>query len=180
MFKNAYKKHSSVQWTLERHLYIVSELCSDSTSAKPLKECTTKVYTESAVPSRIAEIRNRRKLLLKESKISEITRKFQFEKYAISRLADNKIYDLTRLYLAIFHIGKFTSFENQTKISMEIKLKNEGLPIREGLHELYKLFCQERGFDLEETNNDLDTLRLHCRNKKENEYYIERLRINKK
>ena len=62
---------------------------------------------------------------------------------------------------------------------MEIKLKNEGLPIREGLHELYKLFCQERGFDLEETNNDLDTLRLHCRNKKENEYYIEKLRINK-
>ena len=98
------------------------------------------VYTESTVPSRIAEIRSKRKSLLKESKISEITRKFQFEKYAISRLTDNNIYDLTRLYLAIFYLGEFTNFENHTKISMEIKLRNEGLPISEGLYELYKFF----------------------------------------
>ena len=105
-------------------------------SAITLNECETKVYTESTVPSRIAEIRSKRKLLLKESKISEITRKFQFEKYAISRLSDNNIYDLTRIYLAIFHLGEFTSFENHTKVSMEIKLRNEGLPVREGLYEL--------------------------------------------
>ncbi|PSN33707.1 hypothetical protein C0J52_26551 [Blattella germanica] len=123
----------------------------------------TKVYTENVVPPRITEIRNRRKLLLKES---EITRKFQFEKYAISRLADNKTFDLTRMYLAIFHVGKFRSFDIQTKISMEIKLRNEVLPVREGLYEQYKLYCQERGFELDEANMDLNALRLYCRNKK--------------
>ncbi|PSN36134.1 hypothetical protein C0J52_27881 [Blattella germanica] len=60
---------------------------------------------------------------------------------------------------------------------MEIKLRNEGLPVREGLYELHKL--QERGFDLDETSKDLNALRLYCRNKK-NEYYIERMRIIKK
>ena len=138
------------------------------------------VYTESTVPSRIAEIRSKRKSLLKESKISEITRKFQFEKYAISRLSDNNIYDLTRLYLAIFYLGEFTNFENHTKISMEIKLRNEGLPISEGLYELYKFFCHERGIDQEAVSKDLNILRSHCRNLKEKEFFIEKMRLNNK
>ncbi|PSN40381.1 hypothetical protein C0J52_11844 [Blattella germanica] len=72
------------------------------------------------------------------------------------------------MYLVNFHLGAFASFENQTKIFLEIKLRNKGFPVREGLYELYKLYCHERGFDLDETSKDLNALRLYCRNKKEN------------
>ncbi|KAJ4434354.1 hypothetical protein ANN_22913 [Periplaneta americana] len=72
-------------------------------------------YTENKIPEKIAKLKNRRKEALKESTVTELTNKF-----------------------------KFGSFEGTSKEYYEIKLRNEGLPTRESLYELYKYFCKER------------------------------------
>ena len=100
-----------------------------------------------------------------------MTRKFQIDKYT-SRLTDNNILDFTRNYLAAFHLNSFRQFEGKTKLSCEIWLKNEGLPIRESLFELYFWFGQERG--IEKKIEDLNVLRSHICSGKEEIYYKER------
>ena len=44
-------------------------------------------------------------VVIKVSKISELTKKFQFEKYAFSRLTENENFEHARLYLACFHLN---------------------------------------------------------------------------
>ncbi|KAJ4444836.1 hypothetical protein ANN_06633 [Periplaneta americana] len=58
-------------------------------------------------------------------------------RYAFSRLTDNDIFDLVRNYLPIFFISKFNSFEGMSKEYYEIKLRDEGLPTRDSLYELF-------------------------------------------
>ncbi|KAJ4448763.1 hypothetical protein ANN_00154 [Periplaneta americana] len=72
-------------------------------------------YTENKIPEKIAKLKNRRKEVLRESTVTELTNKFNFG-----------------------------SFEGTSKEYYEIKLRNEGLPTRESLYELYKYFCKER------------------------------------
>ena len=61
---------------------------------------------------KIEDIRKSRQIVLKESKIIELTRKFQFAKYTFSRLTDNLIFDLIRNYLAAFYIISFRHWAN--------------------------------------------------------------------
>ena len=78
------------------------------------------MYNENKIPKEIEEIRNSRQMILKESKIIELTRKFQFEKYAFSRLTDNVVFDHTRNYLAAFYINSFRHYDGKSKFSEEI------------------------------------------------------------
>ena len=55
-------------------------------------------------------------IIIKESKIVEMTRKFQFDKYTFSRLTDNNILDFTRIYLDAFHINSFRKYDVKTKL----------------------------------------------------------------
>ena len=85
-------------------------------------------------------------MVLKETKIVELTRKFQFEKYEFSRLTENLVFDHIRNYLAAFYINFFRHFEGKSKVSEEIWMRNEGLPVGQGLFELYLWFCNERTY----------------------------------
>ena len=79
-------------------------------------------------------------------------------------------------YLTTFHLNTFRQIEGKTKISCEIGLKNEGLPTRESLFELYLRFCQERGTERKAAVEDLNTLGEHMRCMKEEQLYKERVR----
>ena len=92
--------------------------------------------------------------LLRDSRIAELTKKYQFDKYAFSRLTDNEIFYYTRTYLTSFHLNNFRNYKMKSKISDQIWLRNEGLPTREGLFQLYIWFCQERGFDIDRVIED--------------------------
>ena len=127
-------------------------------------------------PSIINRIRNNRNKLLKESKIVELTRKFQFERYALARLTDSKIFEQVRSHLALFHLFNFTSYEGLTKTASEIMIKNQGLPTQEKLMQLYLLFCQERGVNKTEVIKDLESCAANCRARKEKQFDIERKR----
>ena len=107
------------------------------------------LYTGSKIPKEIEAIRKNRQNLLKESKITELTREYQFDKYAFSRLTDNVICDHSRIYLAAFHLNAFNNYKGKSKISVEIWLRNEGLPIGAVLYQLYIVFCKERGYETE-------------------------------
>ena len=117
------------------------------------------------------EIRKNRKSLIRESKIVELTRKFKFDRYSFSRLTDNKIFEFTRNYLAAFVEGQFSHINGLTRTSCEIWLKNEGLPIRESLIELYLWFLNERGVGRKEAMEDLKLLKEHYYEMKEMSYY---------
>ena len=99
--------------------------------------------------------------LIKENKIVELTRKYNFDRYAFSRLTDNKIFEYTRHYLAAFVEGQFRHIESLTRTACEIWLKNEGLPNRESLKELYLWFLKERGIERIEAIEDLKLLKEH-------------------
>ena len=55
-------------------------------------------------------------------------------------------------------------------------MRNEGLTVGEGLFELYLWFCNERGYGRGTTIDDLKTLDGHMRNKKEEQFFKERMR----
>ena len=129
------------------------------------------MYNENKIPKEIEEIRNSRQMILKESKIIELTRKFQFEKYAFSRLTDNLIFDHIRYYLTAFYINSFSHYEGKSEFSYEIRMRN-GLPVEEGLLELYLRFCNERGYG----HRRPKILGNHMRNTKERQFYKERIR----
>ena len=78
--------------------------------------------------------------------------------------------------MAAFHLNTFRQIEGKTKISCEIWLKNEGLPIRESLFELYLWFCEERGTERKTAIEDLYVLGEHIRYMKEEQFYKERVR----
>ena len=134
-------------------------------------------YTISNPPSIINRIKNNRKQLLKESKIVELTRKFQFERYALARLTDSKIYEQVRSHLALFYLFNFTSFEVLTKTASEIMIKNLGLPTQESPFQLYLFFCQERGVNKTAFINDLEICAANYRARKEKHFDDERKRI---
>ena len=84
-----------------------------------------KNYDEKNIPKKIEEIRKFRQSMIKETKIVELTKKYQFERYSFSRLTDNNVFDYIRNYLAAFHLNTFRQIEGKTKKSCEIWLKNE-------------------------------------------------------
>ena len=93
---------------------------------------------------------------IKREKIAELTKKFQFEKYAMARLTENDIFEHARLYLACFYLNEFKSYKTRSKISEELWLRNEGLSNGEGLYQLYVWFCKERGYTIERVREDFD------------------------
>ena len=121
----------------------------------PQKYWIPEKYDEIKIPLEVEQIRKRRQNLLKESRVTELTKKYQFDKYAFSRLTDNEIFYHVRIYLAIFHINKFRNYKIKSKISEEIWLRNEGLPTGEGLFQLYS---KERGYNVEGVVDDLNML----------------------
>ena len=136
------------------------------------------IYNERKIPKKFEDIRKLRQMLLKESKIIELTGKFQFEKYAFSRLTDNLVFDHIRNYLAAFYINSFRNFEGKSKVYDEIWMRNEGLPFGKGLFELYLWFCNERGYGWDMAIEDLKILGGHMRNQKEEQFFKERMRRN--
>ena len=114
-------------------------------------------YDECKIPKVIQTIRQRKQNLLRDSRIAELTKKYQFDKYAFFRLTDNNIFDYTRTYLASFHLNNFRNYKTKSKISDEIWLRN-GLPTGEGLFQLYIWFCKERGFNVDRVIEDLNVL----------------------
>ena len=139
----------------------------------PMNDWTVESFDESRVPEAIKAIRVNRQKLLRERKIAELTKKFQFGKYGMSRLTENEIFDRVRRYLACFYINEFENVKDRSKISEEIWLKNEGLPVGEGLYELYKWFCIERGFEIERIIEDLEKLGKRVDRDRHNELRVE-------
>ena len=76
-------------------------------------------------------------------------------------MIDNKIFDYTRNYLAAFVEGQFRHIHVLTRTACEIWPKNEGLPIRESLAELYYWFRKEQGVEREDALEDLKLLKEH-------------------
>ena len=139
----------------------------------PTNDWTVGSFDESKVPEVIKAIRVKREKLIKEKKLAELTRKFQFGKFGMSRLTENEIYERVRKYLACFYINDLVNVKERSKISEEIWLRNEGLPVGEGLFELYKWFCRERGYENEVVIEDLDKLAKRIIRERYNEFRIE-------
>ena len=93
-----------------------------------------------------------------------------------SRLTDNKIFEYTRDYLAANVEGQFRHIEGLTRTACEIWLKNEGLPNRESLKELYLWFLKERGIERIEAMEDLKLLKEHLQELKEESFYSQKRR----
>ena len=60
--------------------------------------------------------------------------------------------------MAAFFNKFFRQYEGRIKTSCEVWLKNEGLAVRESLHELYNWFMKERGIDIKLVSEDLNIL----------------------
>ena len=75
-----------------------------------------------------------------------------------------------------FYINCFNHFGGKSKFSAEIWLRNEGLPDRESLYELYIWFCQKRDFEKNLAIAELNILGEHMRSIKEENLYKERIR----
>ena len=67
--------------------------------------------------------------------------------------------------------GQFRHIQGLTRKACEIWPRNEGLPNRESLEELYFWFLKERGLERSEALDDLKLLKEHLRNIKEETYY---------
>ena len=93
-------------------------------------------YDECKIPKVIQTIRQRKQNLLRDSRIAELSKKYQFDKYAFSRLMDNKSFDYTRTYLASIHLNNFRNYKTKSKISDEIWLRNQNLPTGDSLFQL--------------------------------------------
>ena len=128
----------------------------DESKQIPWKEWTSESFDESRIPEAIKTIRLNRQKLFRENKITELTKKFQFGKYAMARLTENENFEHARFYLACFYINDFTNYKTRSKISEELWLRNEGLPNGEGLYQLYLWFCKERGYNMEMVREDLE------------------------
>ena len=109
-------------------------------------------------PEAIKTIGQNKQKILREKKIAELAKKFQFERYAMARLIENDIFEHARMYLACFYLNEFKNYKTRSKISEELWLRNEGLPNGEGLYQLYVWFCKERGYTIERVREDLERL----------------------
>ena len=100
-----------------------------------------------------------------------MSHKFKFDRYAFSRLTDNRIFEYTRYYVAAFVEGQFRHIQGLTRKACEIWLRNKGLPNRESLEEIYFWFLKERGIERTEALEDLKLLKEHLHDIKEETYY---------
>ena len=105
-----------------------------------------------------------------------VGRKYNFDRYAFLRLIDNKFFEYTRYYLAAFVEGQFRLIEGLTRTACEIWLKNEGVPNRESLKELYLWFLKERGIERIEAIENLKLLKEHLHEIKEESFYSQKRR----
>ena len=85
-------------------------------------------------------------------------------------MTDNKIFEFTRNYLAAFVEGQFSQINGLTRTLCEIWLKNEGLPTRESLIQLYFWLLSERGVGRKEAMEDLVLLKENYYEMKEMSY----------
>ena len=74
----------------------------DDAKQIPWKVWIPECFDESKILEAIRTIRQNKQKLLKEKKLAELTKKFQFERYAMARLTENDIFEHTRMYLACF------------------------------------------------------------------------------
>ena len=81
-----------------------------------------------------------------------------------------------RNYLAAFVEGQFSHINGLTRTLCEIWLKNEGLPTRESLIELYLWFLNERVVGRKEAMENLVLLKEHYYEMKEMSYYNQKKR----
>ena len=72
--------------------------------------------------------------------------------------------------------GQFRHIQGLTRTACEIWLRNEGLPNRESLEELYFWFLKERGIERSEALEDLKLLKQHLQDIKEETYYNQKRR----
>ena len=126
----------------EEIVMIDKEVLTEVSHAVLVSQC----HNETKIPIEISELRRKRNELIRDNKI-ELTRKFKFDRYAFSRLTDNRIFEYTRYYLAAFVEGQFRHIQGLTRTACEIWLRNEGLPNRESLEELCFWFLKERGIE---------------------------------
>ena len=59
-------------------------------------------YDECRIPKVIQTLRQSKQKLLRESKITELTKKYKFDKYTFSRFTDNEIFEHARLIWHVF------------------------------------------------------------------------------
>ena len=86
---------------------LTSQQKEDTTKHTPQKYWIPEKFDERKIPDVINKIRQNKQRLLGESKIVELTKKFQFEKYAFSRLTENENFEHARLYIACFYLNEF-------------------------------------------------------------------------
>ena len=60
---------------------------------------------------------------MRETKIVELTRKYQFDRYSFSRLTDNKIFDYVSEYLAAIFVNSFRKYKGRSRMPCEVWLK---------------------------------------------------------
>lgn len=102
-------------------------------------------------------------------------------RYALSRLNNDKLYKIIRLYVAYLHEQPVTAnFDGHTVISAKARIGSEGLPTDPA--KLKKLLIEfNNRFDIstEDSQADLDALRNFCRSSKINELQRNKENFNK-
>lgn len=83
---------------------------------------------------------------------------------ATARLNDCRIYQMVRLYLA--YLGRADSeviFEGETRTSLGLKIKSEGLPLGSELTDMWYQFCKSRGANSTDVLKDLQAYENYCK-----------------
>lgn len=84
--------------------------------------------------------------------------------YARSRFNDSRIYSMARTYIAyLSHQDICVSYEGDTRVSLGLKLKSEGLPLGTELTNLWYEFGRNRGLEDDEIKADLLTYQAYCK-----------------
>lgn len=83
------------------------------------------------------------------------------QRYAKMRVLVKEDFKLIRMYLAILQDQdySFVTTTGDTRMSIELRLKSEGLPIGKELEELYFKAVSERGYKIDEIKSDLLSLK---------------------
>lgn len=84
--------------------------------------------------------------------------------YAKYRLNDSRIYSMVRLYIAYLgHQDVSVNFEGETKASLGMKIKSEGLPLGKELTTLWYQFGRSRELSDIEISTDLESYESYCK-----------------
>lgn len=150
---------------------------SDEEGGQSLVKVNKVPYTESRIPSEVAMIRRMRALGIRENRVQELTRRYSGTRYAASRLQDPRIFDMVRMYLAVFIGRQGGLYEGQTNFSIEMQIKNEGLPLGELLKEIYYWVSSERGYTSSVVDADLRAYREWLLERKQQFWHHERQRL---